>query len=363
MAKEFNGRVLQQMIDLIQDSKKMPAILDAIKQADEAQDHFYRLFFRYMYACEATFHDDPPKAMPVAIEFSAIFEQYPDVLGPDGGEMYIMIMQMAIDPIVSLPQIPFEQWQGMIEQYYKLVKRFNLGHRTYWKQMSQFYIYLDKKKAYELFERFWKTGRDGLSDCRTCDRCYAIRMHLLVDDEEGANEMAKPIKQKRMWFCHDTPHLMHLAYIEYYMNQGNAKAAKPYAYELKGIGHRDKHDLSYMGAVIRCLTYFDSQTALQFVEQGMEWVIGIWDCKLAYDFYKGAWVLMHQLSKTWETISIKMPANFALKNDSDVYNVVDLEQYFYDNVKSIANRFDERNGTDSYNENFKLAMMEPKIVE
>lgn len=363
MAKKFDARVWQQKIDSAQGSKKMPVILEAIRQADEAEEHFYRLFFRYLYACEATFHDDPPKAMPVAIEFSTIFEQYPDVLGPDGGEMYVMIMQMAIDPIVSLPQIPFEQWQGMIEQYYKLVKRYNLGHRTYWWQMCQFYVYLDKKKAYELFERFWKTGRDSMSDCRTCDRCHAIRMHLLIDDEEGANEMAKPIKQRRMWFCHDTPHLMYRDYIEYYMNKGNAKAAKPYAYELKGIGHRDKHDLSYMGAVIRCMTYFEPQIALQFLEQGMEWVIGIWDCKLAYDFYKSAWVLMHHLSKTQETISIKMPPNFALKNDSDIYNIVDLEKHYYDNVKSIADSFDARNGTDSYNENFKLAMAKPKVIE
>ena len=58
-----------------------------------------------------------------------------------------------------------------------------------------------------------------------------------------------------------------------------------------------------------------------------------------------------------------MPPNFALKNDSDIYNIVDLENHYYDTVKSIAGSFDARNGTDSYNENFKLAMMEPEIIE
>ena len=114
MAKNFDAGVWQQKIDTTQGSKKMPVILEAIRQADEEEEHYYRLFFRYLYAYEATFHDDPPKAMPVAIEFSTIFEQYPDVLGPDGGEMYVMIMQMAIDPIVSLPQIPFEDRKSVV---------------------------------------------------------------------------------------------------------------------------------------------------------------------------------------------------------------------------------------------------------
>ena len=88
---------------------------------------------------------DPPKAMPSAVEFSSIFEENPDVLGPDGREMYLMIMQMAIDPVLYLPQIPLSQWEGMMEQFHSLVKRFNLGHRIYWWQMCRFMQYIDKK--------------------------------------------------------------------------------------------------------------------------------------------------------------------------------------------------------------------------
>jgi len=362
MEKKFNGKDLEIKLDRMEGAKKMAALLDAIRQADEAQDHFYRMYFRYMYACEATFHDDPPKAMPVAVEFSSIYEEHPDVLGPDGNEMYIMIMQMAIDPIPDLPQIPFEQWQGMIDQYYKLVKRFNKGHRTYWAQMCNFYVYVDTKKAYEYFEKFWKTGRDALSDCRACDRCHAVKMHLLVNDEEGANEVAKPIKQKRMRFCHDTPHIMQRAYIEYYMDRGNLKAAKPYACDLKLHGHRDKHDLSYMGAVIRCMAYFDSESALQLFKEGMEWVQGIWNQRLAYDFYKGAWVLMRELSKTQETIAIQMPDKFALKNDIDTYNTVELADYYYQLLKDIADRFDLRNHSNNYHKNLELAKTQPECI-
>ena len=214
MKKSFDGKRIEQELQFLSGTAKMEALLAAIKQADEAEDHFYRMLLRYEYACEATFHDDPPKAMPIAVEFRTIFEEHPDVLGPNGGEMYLMIMQMAIDPVVSLPQIPIAQWEAMMEEFYHLVKRFNIGHRVYWWQLCQFMVYIDKQKAFSYFQRFWKTGRDDLSDCRACERCYAIKMYLLMEDEENANSHAKPIKQRRLRFCSDTPHLMLLYYIE-----------------------------------------------------------------------------------------------------------------------------------------------------
>ena len=41
--------------------------------------------------------------------------------------------------------------------------------------MTNFWQYIDKEKAFEYFEKFWKTGRDSLSDCRACDRTYRDR--------------------------------------------------------------------------------------------------------------------------------------------------------------------------------------------
>lgn len=73
-----------------------------------------------------------------------------------------MVMQMGIDPIVFLPQISMEQWETMMEEFYRWVKRYGIGLRTYWWQMTRFWRYVDREKAYEYFQRFWKTGRDGV---------------------------------------------------------------------------------------------------------------------------------------------------------------------------------------------------------
>jgi len=365
MGKRFEGEWLENQMKNLKGAERMEALLEAIRQADEAQEHHYRLLFRYEYACEATFHDDPPKAMPMAVEFSKIFEEHPDALGPDGKEAYLMIMQMAVDPVVTLPQIPLSQWEEMMEQFHLLVKRFNLGHRVYWWQMCQFMFYVDKQKAFEYFQKFWKTGRDALSDCRACERCYAIRMYLAMGDEINAAVHAKPIKERRLFFCGDTPHLMLLAYIEYAMDKGNLKMALPYAKELKGIGHRDRGDLSYLGAVLRCYAYFDIDTGVELMTEGFPWIVGMWNQKMVFDFYKGAWAVFHQLAKTREHIQIRLPGQLPLPealsgdNEEKLYSTREMEQWIYAQARAIAERFDKRNGTDSFCASLELAVREP----
>lgn len=359
MKKSFDGKRIEQELQFLSGTAKMEALLAAIKQADEAEDHFYRMLLRYEYACEATFHDDPPKAMPIAVEFRTIFEEHPDVLGPNGGEMYLMIMQMAIDPVVSLPQIPIAQWEAMMEEFYHLVKRFNIGHRVYWWQLCQFMVYIDKQKAFSYFQRFWKTGRDDLSDCRACERCYAIKMYLLMEDEENANSHAKPIKQRRLRFCSDTPHLMLLYYIEYAMDHGDLKTAIPYAKELKRIGHRDRGDLSYIGAVLRCFAYSDLSHGIDLMKEAFPWIAGMWNEKMVYDFYKGAWTIFHELSKQEDSISLELPEQLSCYRSDHIYQTKEMEAWIYKQAKNIAERFDQRNGTDSFQRNLNLAIKEP----
>lgn len=362
MSNTFNGEALQTQIDRIKGPHKIKAIANAIEQADAAEDHYWRLLFRYMYASEATFHDDPPKAMPVAAEFANIFEEHPDVLGEPGKEAYLMIMQMAIDPIVSLPQIPLEQWEQMMEQFWLLIKRFHLGHRVFWWQKCRFTIYLDKQKAFEYYQKFWRTGRDALSDCRACERCYGVRMHLLMGDKEGAEEQAKPIKSKHLRFCGDTPHLMLLAYIEDSMDHGDLKTALPYARELKRIGHRDKGDLSYMGAVLRCFAYDDKTTAIELIEEGLPWTVSMWDQKKIYDFYKGTWTVFHQIRKERETLQIHLPDKLPIYREDQTYSLEELENWFYEQLQELAKRFDKRNGTDSFQENLQMAITEAHMI-
>lgn len=109
--KVFDGDQLEASIKQLPKGKpQMDAYQDAIRQADEAEDAYWRLMYRCNYCYEATFRDDPPKAIPVAAEFCELFQENSEAFierSPDGAsEMHLMIMQMGIDPIVFLPRSP-----------------------------------------------------------------------------------------------------------------------------------------------------------------------------------------------------------------------------------------------------------------
>lgn len=354
--KTFDGEMLMREMSIVPSgAMKMDALKEAIRQADEAKQDYYRLIFRYDYASEATFHDDPPKAMPIAAEFSHIFEENPTALPEDSGkDAYLMIIQMGIDPIVHLPQIPMTQWEELMKQFYDLVKHYHVGLRTYWKQMTNFWQYIDKEKAFEYFEKFWKTGRDSLSDCRACDRSFAVRMCLLVGDRKAADEYAKPLKAGRIRFCPDTPQLYWLAYLEDALDRGDLKEAIPFANQLFYKGNRDKGDLSYLGAVLRCWAYTDLDKAIEKLTSRLEWTFGMWDQKKIYDFYKGAIACFRELAKRQEVVSLNLSKDFPLYNEENSYNCTTLADWFYNQAEVIAKRFDARNQSDYFVKNLAL---------
>lgn len=361
--KPFDGPAMNAAIQRLPGgAPRMAALVDAIRHADAAEDHRWRMFFRYDYACEATFRDDPPKAMPVAAEFQAIFEEHPDVLGPDGREMYLMIMQMGIDPISHLPQIPMEQWEKLMDQFLGLVKRFNLGLRTYWWQMCQFLIYVDQERAYQCFQKFWKTGRDALSDCRACERSNAVRLSLLEGDLEGAEEYAKPIKAGRISFCSDTPQKMWMAYLEDYYRRGDYKAAAPIAESLYRKGNKDRSNLDYVGAVLQCWAYTDNDRAVSLAESRLVWSLGMWDQALLYLYDKGAWLTFRELGKRMEKVRLELPGEFPLWREDGEYDTGELAEWFHRQAAEIAGRFDARNGSKWYRKDLEAAGRMPRTM-
>ena len=144
--------------------------------------------------------------------------------------------------------------------------------------------------------------------------------------------------------------------IEYAMDKGDLKMAIPYARELKRIGHRDRGDLSYIGAVLRCFAFSDLEQGVTLMANSFPWAAGLWDEKMAYDFYKGAGAVLHQLSKKEEHIPLALPEQFSCFRRDGVYPIKELEQWVYGQAEEIAGRFDARNGTNYFMDNLGLAV-------
>ena len=133
MAKNtFDGKAMSIILDMLPDgAEKITALKEYIKEADEAGGAYYQLIWRYDYAYQAYFYGDPVSAMPVASEFTEIYEADPHALDsvPENGgaEAYLMITQMGLDNVVALPQVPMKEWEDMMDRFHALVKRLQPG--------------------------------------------------------------------------------------------------------------------------------------------------------------------------------------------------------------------------------------------
>lgn len=359
--EEFDGAELEAMLQEMPGGRPQLDVLpDIIRQADEADDYYWRLMFRSRYCYEATFRDDPAKAIPMAAEYCDIFEEYADEMLDEfeagAAEMHLMIMQMGIDPMVCLPQIPMEQWERAMDQFYHYVQEYQVGLRTYWWQMTQFWQYVDRDKAYSYFQKFWETEPDDLSDCPACECSHAVHMALMMGDRAAADAYAKLMEEGEVEFCENTPQLYWLAYLEDDLNRGDLKEAEIRANALYHKGNRDRSDLSYVGAVLRCWAYTDLDRAVDLVEQRLEWTIGMWDQKKCYDFYKGAWSCFAMLAQQQTAVYLNLPRSFPLWRQDSVYDAKELANWFHTQAEEIGRRFDRRNGNDYFVQDLALTL-------
>lgn len=138
---EFDGNSLINIIHMQKRGKpRIDMLKDAIVQADQAGDNYWRMYMRFDYIAEQYFHGDAVKCIPVVTELENVFKENPaaverhkgDTLGK---EAYIMAVILGVDTIACLPQVSLEQWDNMLDGLYSLVKQFGMAERSYYWQV------------------------------------------------------------------------------------------------------------------------------------------------------------------------------------------------------------------------------------
>lgn len=157
-------------------------------------------------------------------------------------------------------------------------------------------------------------------------------------------------------FCNDAPKLYRYYYLEDALDRGDLKEAIPYANQLSVKLEHRIHDLSFLGAVVRCFAYTDLDKAVKKFESGVKLVLGLWDQIKVYDYYKGAYVCFHELAKVEDTVTLQLPDEFPLYAEEGVYSCKALEGWFYEQAEGIGDRFDNRNGSHYFKKNLAKAV-------
>ncbi len=351
---------LRRLIDKLPKGKaRIDAYAEAIRLADKLQNTDRQLEFRFGYASEMYFQDDPPKCIGVAAEFGSIFEAAPLEIRKDKAwiDAYLMITQLGIDVMKNLPQIPMPQYEAALEQYNQLTKRYGIGRRTYFWQMYERWEYADPERALEYIELAIQTPPDDhFGNCNACEHSWAAELYIRLGRLEEAQRYVQPLETYRFSPCENSFQNIWAAYLESALDRGDLEAAVPLAQKLYKKGNRNRTDLRFLGPVLRCWGMTNVDRGLSLFAKRLEWSIGMWDQKKVYDFDKGACVLFRRLAGVRQTVKLELPQAFPLWREDGRYSVEELADWFQTQAESIGRRFDRRNSSHYFEQDLEAAL-------
>lgn len=357
----FDGDVLIKKIHLQNHGKpRIEMLKDAIVKADQAGDSYWRMYMRFDYITEQYFHGDAAKCIPVVQELESVFKENPAAVeryeGDDlGKEAYLMAVELGVDTIACLPQVSLEEWDKLLDEYYKLIKQFGMKERSYYWQVFWKWLYIDLNKAEEVFKKIWETEPDSRFDCEACEHSYAARLYLEMGQKEKADTYAEKIEKDLLdKTCEGAQANIWSFYLKYALYNKDIQMARPYARKLYRKHNKDQGDLEDMGQVLQYYAYKNTARGLKLFKERIEWTKGMWNQRSKFYFYTGSWALFKELAKDNNTINIDLSKKaFELWKEEGIYETAVLADWFYKKALEIAESFDNRNGSSYYTEYLK----------
>ncbi len=335
-------------LSLPRGKERMDTFQDLIRRADLIKAHSLSKYFRWMYSSELMEYGDQGKVFPLVAEYIALRETEKQWTPPDGEDGLVFMVDYCMEVLCYLPQIPLKQAEQIIAKFDKMILYNRFGRRLFYQRLFRFYGDIDTLKALEYLKKFKSTRRDLFSDCRACEQADMVRLFFRMGDMATAENLARPIFDGLMK-CHDVPRNIWLLYLQRaldYKELSKASSLAESLYATSTLG--DPSDLGYFGAILRCWTFTAPKKATKLFKRYLiHWEV-LWDKQKWFSFIVGAWVYCKVQKAHIKTLKLELPSHCPFWKETNIYDLAQLEDWFYLQAVDIANKFDARNGTNRY---------------
>lgn len=358
----YNPQQLKEEFEMVEHGKsRISAIRSAIRMADENHDLMYQLGFRLDLCHESTFYEDSMDMMIVFPEALALVDKYPDIpTTPDkrrfknGLDRVLQVYKWVIVTCEDYYQISYEDYLRFLEDFKQRSIAFGYNLKPYYKCMRGFYKCIDGELAEQYFQEFRKLPADGNGDCKACDRNYEIEYYLSIDKKDIADDLAKDIENFKLSCGKNNNHAwlrLKTQYLEYYMKRKDYENAMKYVRVLEQHGRKTKlTEFEEWDIFLQCYAHTDIGKALKIYKSNWrDW----YEERCPYDkLYQDVRIsiFFRELGKARKgnTVKLDLIPDFPLYSENGIYNIQELERFYYESAKDLAIKFDKRNGTDFY---------------
>ena len=347
----------------------MEVLRHAIQEADRRQDLPFMFTFRVEFCRESTFYGDGLELMVVFPELLALSDRHPGQ--PDDSryvfqyqaEHVMWIYKWVLDSCMDFYQISMEDCKRFFEDYRKRCVSMGLSLRNYYCTLYSFYAQIDESYSEECFHKFEKSSRDAHSDCKTCERNVEIKFYLDRGDLKKAERLSKDIENFRLtcgsldkrsaWLR------MKIAYMNYYLDRKEYEKAQEYARLVERYMNGESEYECWEDFLV-CYAHTNIGKALKiYKEHWKEWME--LRCPMdSCETERSICIFFKELGKARKggTVKIHYGPSFPLYREDGQYKITELFDFHYSRAKEIAEKFDQRNGTDYYRKKLEESLHE-----
>lgn len=359
----YNPRQIENELTQIQHgAARVAAIRQAIRQADENHDLPYQLSFRLDLCYESDFYGDSLDLLLIFPEILALVDAHPNIpITPgwsgfaDGLDRVLWYYKWLIANCSCFYQISLQDCERFFEDFSKRSLAYGYNLKPMYREKYALYDRIDKEYAKECFQKFRELPKDGNGNCEACDRNVEIEYYLKQDDMEKANELAEDIESFRL-ICGKSEEArawlrMKAHYLHYYLKKRDyEKALDCYRQMERKLSRTQMREFCYWEELLCCYSHIDIGRALKiYKERWKEWENE--RCpEDKFNIYIYIIIFFRELGKQRKgnTIKLDLDRSFPLYSADRTYKIAAMEEYYYKNAKDIAQKFDKRNGTDSF---------------
>ncbi len=333
-------KYIQEYEELEHGKPRLRVMKQAIAAADEAKDASWQIMFRHEYLNESVFECDDIDGIIVFPEMLSIFDEHPELT-----DEYLLDVMWDFKNILGessdFPQISLAELENLYAEYERRLKKYGFSLRTLKYKRERLSERTGNFLPLSEYGKYKDEPTDSLKDCEACETNWNVICALMNDDEAKAEELSQPLFDGTL-SCAEVPNATYFRWITYLQKKGDYQKAKKYAKRLSLRIRDTSQHTDYAGVLLRFYAKFQPHTGRNLLRRTLANYLSCRNPMLKLKYAKGAYSLFKECKD--EDFMLILPPEFPLYNAENNYITAEVRDYFYNEAKTLAQRFDERNG-------------------
>ena len=337
---------MQELKTMTHGAVRLKAVSQAVKEADDQNQHEWRLRFRYEYIAESAILGDNLKGLLCFAEYLRIFETHSELENTMYQDM-MQIFKWVISNIKEYYQISLEEVQQYFEKFKKYSQKYGFSLRTYYMKQTDFWINSNPDLADVAYANFLHYPRSENSDCEACELHFKMKILLSKKDENKALEIIRPVLEHEKK-CAEIPHLTYAELAYYYFLQQNFSESVYYVSLCEPLVTGKPEFLAEIGLLLEICSRTDVSRGWKLFKYHLEYFMHCLNPVMKMQFARGAWRLMQKLSEKQEFVYSPLLGVLPVAPDGERWNIEKISDFFYEIAHDISQKLDNRNQTEYY---------------